>query len=204
MQPHINTCCDSLSPRAHSPTLPLSPHNASTPPPPSGSKASVGSNAFSILMSSHKENNAWKEAEAVEDRSFRATKANGGRRKAPFYKVLQGMPIAVDAFRYGEIPGVTSYFLTYASIHVSLCPNYPKHGCPGTRIQTTTLIYRHHGRLVQSTARVSIDYRLDDLSPNSSVQRVLQIWLLTCYRSTLNGFTLSLWTYPPWFPDQAA
>ena len=67
-------------------------------------------------MSSHKENNAWKEAETVEDRSFRATKANGGRRKAPFYKVLQGMPIAVDAFRYGEIPGVTSYFLTCAFI----------------------------------------------------------------------------------------
>ncbi|KAI0286113.1 DRMBL-domain-containing protein [Russula aff. rugulosa BPL654] len=58
-------------------------------------------------MSSHKENNAWKEARLP-------TKANGGRRKAPFYKVLQGMPIAVDAFRYGEIPGVTSYFLTHA------------------------------------------------------------------------------------------
>ncbi|KAI0306093.1 DNA repair metallo-beta-lactamase-domain-containing protein [Multifurca ochricompacta] len=45
---------------------------------------------------------------------FRPTKANGGRRKAPFYKVLHGMPIAVDAFRYGAIPGVTSYFLTHA------------------------------------------------------------------------------------------
>ncbi|KAI0287810.1 DRMBL-domain-containing protein [Russula brevipes] len=65
-------------------------------------------------MSSRKENDAWKEAEAVEDRAFRSTKANGGRRKAPFYKVLRGMPIAVDAFRYGEIPGVTSYFLTHA------------------------------------------------------------------------------------------
>ena len=75
----------------------------------------MDSNAFSILMSSHKENNAWKEAETAEDRNFRATKANGGRRKAPFYKVLQGMPIAVDAFRYSEIPGVTSYFLTCAS-----------------------------------------------------------------------------------------
>ena len=116
MQSHIITCCDSFSATAPSPTPPLSPHNSPAPLPPSKGKGSAGGNAFSVLMSSHKENNAWKEAEAVEDRSFRPTKANGGRRKAPFYKVLQGMPIAVDAFRYGEIPGVTSYFLTCAFI----------------------------------------------------------------------------------------
>lgn len=67
-------------------------------------------------MSSHKENEAWKEADVVEDRTFRPTKGNGGRRKAPFYKVMQGMPIAVDAFRYGSIPGVSAYFLTWVSI----------------------------------------------------------------------------------------
>ncbi|KZP21085.1 DRMBL-domain-containing protein [Athelia psychrophila] len=82
-----------------------------TPSKPSSSKVH-SSDAFSVLMTSHKENEAWKEASEAEDRTFRASKGN--RRKAPFYKVLQGMPIAVDAFRYGSIPGVTAYFLTHA------------------------------------------------------------------------------------------
>lgn len=68
-------------------------------------------------MSSFKESEAWKEASVAEDKSFRPTKANGGRRKAPFYKVLQGMPIAVDAFRYGTIPDVEAYFLTCVKSH---------------------------------------------------------------------------------------
>jgi hypothetical protein len=75
-------------------------------------KTSGPGNAFSVLMSTFKESDAWKEAGVAEDKNFRPTKENGGRRKAPFYKVLQGMPIAVDAFRYGAIPGVNAYFLT--------------------------------------------------------------------------------------------
>jgi len=89
--------------------------------------------AFSFLMSRNKEYEAWKEAtEAENSRLTSSTKnktkgksKNGlkgemnekpgvtnGRRHAPFYKVMQGMPIAVDAFRYGKIPGVTAYLLT--------------------------------------------------------------------------------------------
>ena len=90
-------------------------------------------NAFSFLMSRNKEYEAWKEATEAENSKLTSnvksntkgkskngpkSKANekpgvsNGRRHAPFYKVMQGMPIAVDAFRYGKIPGVTAYLLT--------------------------------------------------------------------------------------------
>ena len=90
-------------------------------------------NAFSFLMSRNKEYEAWKEATEAENSrltsnvksSTKRKSKNGqqgkvnekpgvsnGRRHAPFYKVMQGMPIAVDAFRYGKIPGVTAYLLT--------------------------------------------------------------------------------------------
>ncbi|KAF9479593.1 DRMBL-domain-containing protein [Pholiota conissans] len=84
-------------------------------------------NAFSVLMTSFKENEVWKEAAIVE--RMIQQKSKGGRRKAPFYKVLQGMPIAVDAFKYGAIPGVTAYFLTHAhSDHYTNLSSSWKHG----------------------------------------------------------------------------
>lgn len=83
-----------------------------------GKDKPVGRNAFSVLMSSVKENDAWKEASTV-DKTSGPSQPVGGRRKAPFYKVLQGMPIAVDAFNFGEIPGITAYFLT--SVHCFTC-----------------------------------------------------------------------------------
>lgn len=66
---------------------------------------------YTVLMNSHKENEVWVEADAAADRDIKSTRGN--HRRAPFYKILQGMPIAVDAFCYGTIPSVTAYFLTF-------------------------------------------------------------------------------------------
>ena len=67
--------------------------------------------AFALLMTSVKEKEVWKEVDVIGDRTFR-TNGGSAQRKAPFYKFLQGMPIAVDAFCYGAIPDVKAYFLS--------------------------------------------------------------------------------------------
>ncbi|KAK6908877.1 hypothetical protein I203_102882 [Kwoniella mangroviensis CBS 8507] len=115
-QHHINSCLDtsSSSPRSSKKSRPISSYASFSTEPslsPEPEVPTKGPNAFSVLMSGHKERDQWKDAEADLKRDG---KRFVGRRKAPFYKVMTGMPVAVDAFRYGAIPKVTAYLLTHA------------------------------------------------------------------------------------------
>lgn len=120
----------------------------------SDSKSNVKpASAFSVLMSetAERERAAWAEAQAAEDR--RPTRVD--RKKAPFYKVLTGMPIAVDAFRYRAIPGVEAYFLTYVSHYmIKLAPNNYIRLLKDTRTPITTPVFQRAGRMVLSIAQV--------------------------------------------------
>ncbi|POS85500.1 hypothetical protein EPUL_002128 [Erysiphe pulchra] len=68
------------------------------------------SSAFSRLMSGKVEDTAWANAAASEN-SSRGKPAY--QRTCPFYKIIPGFSICVDAFRYGAVQGCNAYFLSH-------------------------------------------------------------------------------------------
>ncbi|KAI6164690.1 DNA cross-link repair protein pso2/snm1 [Pisolithus thermaeus] len=110
LQYHVNECLDLTIPSNDS-FQQSNPNQAQSSSEKHVNQRSYN-DAFSLLMTSCKDIDAWNEVDTTEN--THKLPGQGGRRRAPFYKVLQGMPIAVDAFRYGAIPGITAYFLTHA------------------------------------------------------------------------------------------
>jgi DNA cross-link repair 1A protein len=154
--------------------------------------AAPKSSAFAKLMSGHAEDAAWATAAAAENAS-RGKSAY--QRTCPFYKIMPGFYICVDAFRYGAVEGCKAYFLSHfhSDHYIGLTAGW----CHGP-------IYcsRVTGSLVKKQLRVAekwvveIDFEKDIAIPGTEGVSVTMIPANHCPGSSLFLFQKTLGKRP--------
>ncbi|KAJ5917217.1 hypothetical protein N7466_010771 [Penicillium verhagenii] len=148
--------------------------------PHAQNKASSHS-AFSKMMAGNAEDTAWADA-AAHEVSSRGKQAY--QRTCPFYKIMPGFSITVDAFRYGAVEGCNAYFLSH--FHSDHYIGLSKSWCHGP-------IYcsRPTGNLVRQQLRVDpkwvidLDFETTSEVPNTGGVQVTMIHANHCPGSSL-------------------
>ncbi|KAH8732888.1 DNA repair metallo-beta-lactamase-domain-containing protein [Phaeosphaeriaceae sp. PMI808] len=196
---HVNACLDGKSlplPRAKGerggmlvprtntkffkhPVRPAKPGQAN--PFQLGTADGGQTSAFSKLMAGHAEDAAWASA-AAENNASRGKPAY--QRTCPFYKIIPGFSIAVDAFRYGAVKGQNAYFLShFHSDHYIGLTSAWSHG-PIYCSKVTANLVRQQLR-VDSKWVVGLDFEKKSEVPNTQGVFVTMISANHCPGSSL-------------------
>lgn len=151
-----------------------------------------GRSAFSKMMAGNAEDTAWATA-ASNEVSSRGKQAY--QRTCPFYKIMPGFSICVDAFRYGAVEGCNAYFLSH--FHSDHYIGLSKSWCHGP-------IYcsRATGNLVRQQLRVEpkwivdLDFEATSEVPDTGGVQVTMIPANHCPGSSLFLFEKSFGNGP--------
>ena len=154
---------------------------------PYSQKTTTNVSAFSKMMAGNAEDTAWAAA-AANEVSSRGKQAY--QRTCPFYKILSGFSICVDAFRYGAVEGCNAYFLShfhsdhYIGLNKSWC-----HG-PIYCSRPTANLVRQHLR-VDPKWVVDLEFESTTEVPETGGVRVTMIHANHCPGSSLFLFEKS-------------
>lgn len=185
-------------PAAHSATAPLEVNKGMTrleraaiarpaQRDPYSQNAAGSRSAFSKMMAGNAEDTAWATA-ATNEVSSRGKQAY--QRTCPFYKIMPGFSICVDAFRYGAVEGCNAYFLShYHSDHYIGLTKSWCHG-PIYCSRVTGNLVRQHLR-VDPKWIVDLDFEKTSEVPGTGGAQVTMIPANHCPGSALFLFEKS-------------